>query len=385
MNRFSIRSRQEEPDPLPVPLVDRESDVALPVPQETLRFPKGDESKTLAEIAQRDLNDALQLLVERAKYITGASGAAIALRDRDHMVCRASSGSSAPMKGANLQINSGLSGESIRTREILRCDDAEKDPRVNRESCRAMGIASVVVLPLIDGDEVNGVFELFSTRPCAFEERDIATLQRLAELIQTAVEHAEATRRVELDFMAVSDVETAHQIESSSTEQEPAKKEEHLTTTPAGELKQTTTPAQEKPPLPEVVVATEYNLSTQNAANRASAENVPPQEQEKEPQVPELQAEIETHAAKPEQVPSTPSSRGNIGACQACGFPVSEGRTFCVDCDASEQGRSNPNSEVTPAFLSSIAEGRDSLSSTKYLIGIVIVVIATVLLLLRFH
>jgi len=351
------------------------------VPQETLRFPKGDESKTLAEIAQHDLNDALQLLVERAKYITGASGAAIALRDRDHMVCRASSGSSAPMKGANLQINSGLSGESIRTREILRCDDAEKDPRVNRESCRAMGIASVVVLPLIDGDEVNGVFELFSTRPCAFEERDIATLQRLAELIQTAVEHAEATRRAELDFMAVSDVETAHQIESSSTEQEPAKKEEHPTTTPAGELKQTTSPAQEKPPLPEVVVATEYNLSTQNAANRASAENVPPQE--KEPRVPELQAEIEAHAAKPEQVPSTPSSRGNIGACQACGFPVSEGRTFCVDCEAGQQD--SQNRDLTPAFLSSIAEGRGSFSSTKYLIGIVIVVIATVVLLLRFH
>ena len=150
--------------------------------------------------AQRDLDATLQLLAERAQYITGASGAAIALRDGESMVCCASSGPSAPELGAHLQIDSGLSAESVRTRQILRCDDAENDPRVNRESCKTFGIASVVVMPLVRGEEVYGVFELLSGRPRAFEDRDFVALNRLAEMIQTAVEHSEGARRAEKEF-----------------------------------------------------------------------------------------------------------------------------------------------------------------------------------------
>src|SRR6185369_3797728 len=39
---------------------------------------------------------------------------------------------------------------------------------------------------------VNGVFELLSDRPAAFEERDISALERLGEMVQTALEHATA-------------------------------------------------------------------------------------------------------------------------------------------------------------------------------------------------
>src|SRR5580704_4086134 len=92
-----------------------------------LRFPGDDGGKSLAETAQRDLNVALQLLAERAQYITGASGAAIALRQGEDLICCARAGSSAPEVGAELQVSSGLTGESVRTREVLRCNDAETD------------------------------------------------------------------------------------------------------------------------------------------------------------------------------------------------------------------------------------------------------------------
>ena len=168
--------------------------------REALRFPGEDGGKSLSEMAQRDLDATLQLLAERAQYITGASGAAIALRQGENMVCCASAGPSAPEMGAHLQIDSGLSAESVRTRKILICEDAENDPRVNRDSCRAFGIASVVVMPLVREEEVYGVFELLSGRPRAFEERDYVALNRLAEMIQTAVEHAEAARRAETEL-----------------------------------------------------------------------------------------------------------------------------------------------------------------------------------------
>ena len=109
----------------------------------SVRFPGEDGGRSLAEMAQSDLDAALQLLADRAQYITGASGAAIALRrdGRDDMLCRASSGTNAPELGALLSTEFGLSGESVRTRQLLRCDDAERDARVNREVCQQMGIA----------------------------------------------------------------------------------------------------------------------------------------------------------------------------------------------------------------------------------------------------
>jgi hypothetical protein len=162
------------------------------------RFPGEDGGRSLAEMAQSDLDATLQLLAERAQYITGASGAAIALRRGEHadMLCRASAGSNAPELGALLSTEYGLSGESVRTRQALRCDDAERDPRVNREGCRQLGIASVVVMPIVSEQQVLGVFELFSGKPRAFEESDVAALQRLSEMVETAVKHAVAAQSI---------------------------------------------------------------------------------------------------------------------------------------------------------------------------------------------
>jgi GAF domain-containing protein len=161
-----------------------------------VRFPGEDAGRSLAEMAQRDLDAALQLLADRAQYITGATGAAIALRrdGKKDMLCRASSGSNAPELGALLSTEFGLSGESVRTRQALRCDDAERDIRVNREVCRQMGIASVVVMPVVDDDEVLGVFELFSGRANAFGARDVSAVQRLSEMVETAVRLAQAAK-----------------------------------------------------------------------------------------------------------------------------------------------------------------------------------------------
>jgi putative methionine-R-sulfoxide reductase with GAF domain len=160
--------------------------------QGEVRFPGEDGGKSLAEMAERDLAATLQLLAERAQYITGATGAAIALRDHEEMVCRASAGPSAPEVGAQLQVNSGLSGESVRTQQTLRCDDAPTDERVNRESCEALGIRSVVVMPLIRGEAVIGVFELFSDKANIFEARDITALERMGTMVHTALEHSAA-------------------------------------------------------------------------------------------------------------------------------------------------------------------------------------------------
>src|ERR1700674_3496373 len=161
-------------------------------------FPPGNAVYSLADMARRDLDATLQLLADRAQYITGASGAAIALKrnGKKDMLCRASTGSNAPELGALLSAEFGLSGESVRTRQPLRCDDAERDARVNRDVCRHLGIASVVVMPVVNDDEVLGVFELFSGEVNAFGERDLSAVQRLSEMVERAVRLAEAAENL---------------------------------------------------------------------------------------------------------------------------------------------------------------------------------------------
>lgn len=135
------------------------------------------------------LDTALQLVAERAQGFTHATGAAIALAEGGEMICRATAGD-APGLGARLQTGSGFSGECVRTGILLRCEDAETDPRVDGESCRLLGIRSMIAVPIRLGDAVIGLLEVFAPQPSAFSRNDDTILQRLAEAILAAVNRA---------------------------------------------------------------------------------------------------------------------------------------------------------------------------------------------------
>ena len=126
------------------------------------------------------LEIVLNEVVEQACLATGATGAAIVLERNGEMVCRASSGSTAPELGARLDSASGISGECIRTRHTQRSDDVLADPRVDAEASARLGVRSVMVMPLLRETELVGVFELFSSLPGAFGERDERTLEALS-------------------------------------------------------------------------------------------------------------------------------------------------------------------------------------------------------------
>jgi GAF domain/PilZ domain/Sel1 repeat len=139
-----------------------------------------------------DLAGALQLIAGRAQTLVRASGAAIALADADPnlMVCRASSGADAPPVGAPLHVGSGFSGECVKSGLLLRCDDSEVDVRVDRESCRALGIRSILAVPVRASDRSIGILEVFSDQPDRFSASDGGVMQRLAETIVAAVNRA---------------------------------------------------------------------------------------------------------------------------------------------------------------------------------------------------
>jgi len=145
-----------------------------------------------AESLGSDLEAVLSLVALRSKSLLRASGAAIALAGKDAgiMICRASAGQSAPPVGAPLQVGSGFSGECVRTGKMLRCEDTETDERVDRDSCRALGIRSMLAAPLRLSDKVVGLIEVFAAQPNAFGENGGEVLQRFADTIVAAVNRA---------------------------------------------------------------------------------------------------------------------------------------------------------------------------------------------------
>ena len=369
-----------------------------------VRFPGEDGGKSLAEMAQRDLVATLQLLAERAQYITGASGSAIALRDGGQMFCRASAGTSAPEVGAQLQVNSGLSGESVRTRQTLRCDDASTDPRVNRESCEALGIASVVVMPLVQGEEVIGVFELFSDKPNVFDPRDIAALERMGAMVFTALEQSAAAFAPKSERAGsapsteakpeseglIEGGDTAIPLPSdvpgTSTGNEPGQPESLVCSAEADEILET-------------------GAGTIRLHPEATVAENPISSDAHEPATESSDASTGSKLSDSEQPPvAAPCLRGavaNLGKCQGCGFPVSEGRQLCLDCEkkkaldpealvkvldlsASAPLESSEASEAIPLsgshagslFGSPDQEQASWLSSHKYMLGAIAVAVA---------
>jgi len=144
--------------------------------------------------SELNLEPGISTIAERAQCLTRATGAAIALRDGDEIVCKTRAGRTAPDVGVRLQTDSGLSAECVRTGEILLCHDAEANPRVDLASCRRLGARSILVAPLRQLRRTLGVFEVLSSVPYAFSSRDVATMQLLSAVLVAAMSRLSALR-----------------------------------------------------------------------------------------------------------------------------------------------------------------------------------------------
>src|SRR5206468_5428554 len=137
--------------------------------------------------AEIDLEPAISMIAERAQALTGATGAAIALRKGNEIVCRARTGRTAPDLGVRLQTDSGISADCVRTGEVVLCNDADRNPCVDLSSCRRLGVRSILAAPLCHFRRTLGVFEVLSSAPHAFDGRDVATMQMLSSVMVAAM------------------------------------------------------------------------------------------------------------------------------------------------------------------------------------------------------
>lgn len=158
---------------------DPSGDAAVAVTEQRLQSEIGALEREIGDGANRSLSDTLALVVERLYSLTGADGAAIALRDERGLFCGASQGQ-APDVGSVLQPGSGLTRQCFETGQVVATEDAEADSRVQPSVAESLHLRSVLAVPIQAPDLVLGVVEVLSSRPSAFGAMHVDALNRVA-------------------------------------------------------------------------------------------------------------------------------------------------------------------------------------------------------------
>jgi diguanylate cyclase (GGDEF)-like protein/PAS domain S-box-containing protein len=134
-----------------------------------------------------DLDAFMLEVVDAAERLTNARGAVVELVDGDEMVYRCASAPLAQFVGLRLESAGSMSGRCVAERRVLRCDDTETDPRVDREACRRIGVRSMVCTPLFQRGEPIGVLKVMASEPHRFEHHDVQNLRLIAGALGAAL------------------------------------------------------------------------------------------------------------------------------------------------------------------------------------------------------
>ena len=183
-------------------------------------------SEPRGEVALR-FQTGLRLVAKLAQIMTSAEGAAIALisssqdpraANAGQMICRASNGR-APEAGALVWTGSGITGECLRSRSMVRCEDTHVDPRVDAEACRALQVRSIVATPIFSGETILGILEVLSGAVRGFDESGIRLLPTLAALVSHLARTAGAVpENSTIVPAATGDHDLAHLAQSIKTQ-----------------------------------------------------------------------------------------------------------------------------------------------------------------------
>ena len=135
-----------------------------------------------------DSATVMQVIAERSRGLTGASGAAIEMLQGDELVPVVRIGTESP----RLPVAGSLSGTCVRTGELQRCDDVLTDSRITHTAYHEQGIRSLLAVPLKDDQRILGVLKVLAPNPGAFSDRDAKALRLLGGLVGASLEHAAA-------------------------------------------------------------------------------------------------------------------------------------------------------------------------------------------------
>lgn len=143
-----------------------------------------------------DLPTIIDLVAKRAQTLTGATGSAVALFDKDAIIYCAGSGCASEQIGLRLGIAHSLAGVAIWRGEQVYCEDAGADERVDREACHKINARSMVIAPLRAGNEIIGILKVLSDRTHAFSVQDRSNLHVVVELLGAIIQRHAALEQL---------------------------------------------------------------------------------------------------------------------------------------------------------------------------------------------
>lgn len=152
-----------------------------------------------------DIGKVLDLVTNESMALNGADGAVIELAEADYIVFRATSGIAESQLGKHISRHNSLFALSVATKQIMRCDDALQDSRVDKAACERVGVRSMIVVPLTHQDDVIGLLKVVSKSPHAFSQADHTLLGMLSELVAASMFYADHYDHEQLFYRATHD------------------------------------------------------------------------------------------------------------------------------------------------------------------------------------
>jgi len=143
---------------------------------------------TANAISTLELNDLLNVLIERLVQVLRADTGAISLKVDDKLHYRASVGlEEVVKKNYTLSIGNGFSGIIAETMKPLYVEDAQIDPRITNPLMKQRGIRSMLGVPLKRNGNFIGVLHVDWLIIHPFNERELHLLEITAERCAMAI------------------------------------------------------------------------------------------------------------------------------------------------------------------------------------------------------
>jgi len=145
------------------------------------------ELRRLITTVESDFDTVMQLVADRARKISNATGVGIALLEAGQLVYRAASGSAAAYLGTHLMAVLSTSSHSAARNEIVHVENAQTDSRIEAAICRELGAMSLLMLPICRKSAVAGVLAILFSEPHTYAQAEVRAYRMVAGVIEDAI------------------------------------------------------------------------------------------------------------------------------------------------------------------------------------------------------
>ena len=138
-----------------------------------------------------DLDAVMGLIVERSQALTAAEGAIVSLLEEDALVVGAATGVASPLIGTRRPLEQSIVRYAFEARDTLLIERAEEDPRLYTEFAQSIRDRSHICVPLFQADRPVGALNVMTTSDGPrLGENDRRTLELLAVVLASALSRA---------------------------------------------------------------------------------------------------------------------------------------------------------------------------------------------------